>query len=155
MATTPKTIMRAGQRKFYVYDSAVHAGDELGGMTAKKDDDNEDGVYVLASPMQMQYWIDQGLVGTEPKAKLTGSAKDLLKQITRGRSESEDDPPRVPKYSRQMQSGAPMYAGTLAERRRKAQKKAETAKKKDNKAATAAPKKPTPPAPPSSTPPAA
>jgi len=150
MATAPKTIMRAGLRKFYIYDPAVHAGDEFGGLHVKQDDD---GTHILASPLQVQYWIDQCLLGPDPKAKLTGAAKDLLKQVTRGRSESEDDPPRMPKYSKQMQSGAPAFAGTLAERRRKAQKKADMAKKKEAKEgkAAAAPKKPTPPTTPPTT----
>jgi hypothetical protein len=147
-----RTVVRAGQRKFYIYDPAVHAGDELGGMTAKQDDD---GVHIIASPLQVQYWIDQGLLGEEPKDKLSDNSKALLKQITRGRSDSDDDPVRVPKYSRPMQSGAPAYAGTLAERRRKAQKKDQAAKKNGNKTQpakkppmtpSAAPTPPKPPA---------
>jgi hypothetical protein len=137
-----RTVVRAGQRKFYIYDPAVHAGDELGGMTAKQDDD---GVHIIASPLQVQYWIDQGLLGDQPKDKLSDSSKALLKQITRGRSDSDDDPVRVPKYSRPMQSGAPAYAGTLAERRRKAQKKADAAKK--NGKTQQAKKPPAPPTP--------
>jgi hypothetical protein len=140
-----RAMLRAGQRKFYIYDPAVHAGDEFGGITARKDDD---GVHIVASPLQVQYWIDQGLLGDQPKSKLTGAAKDLLKQITRGRSESEDDPVKVPKYSKAMQSGAPTYAGTLAERRRKAQKKDQAAKKKDKGAASKPAPQPKPPTPP-------
>lgn len=144
MAVAARTMVRAGQRKYYIYDPAVHPGDDFGGMAAKKDDD---GVHIIASPLQVQWWIDQGLLGESPKDKLPDSSKALLKQITRGRSESDEDPQRVPKYSRPMQSGAPAYAGTLAERRRKAQKKDQATKKKDKAQAkpAAAAKPPTPP----------
>jgi hypothetical protein len=108
-------------QKFYIYDPAVTPGDEFGGHIVRKDDK---GVHVLIVSQQAQYWIDQGLLGQKPLGELSDTAKAFLKQITRGRSEDNDtDPTRLPKYSKQMQSGAPAYAATLAERRRVAQKK--------------------------------
>jgi hypothetical protein len=104
--------------KFYVYDPAVNVGDELGRLRVREDEDNENGKYILASPMQVQYWIDQGLLGTDPISKLGEASKALLKQITRGRSEDEE-PGRLPRYSKQMQSGEPQFAGTMAAMRRK------------------------------------
>jgi hypothetical protein len=120
-------------QKYFVYDPGVHAGDELGGLRVL---DNEDGLHVLASPLQIQYWIDQGLLGSDPLSKLGDSHKKLLGQITRGRSESDDDPKRVPKYSRRTQSGAPSFAATPAsvrmKERQKAAKKAKAGNGKDN-----------------------
>ena len=50
-------------------------------------DDDDKGNYVLAPYLTMQYWIDSGLVGEKPVGELSGEAKALLAQITRGRSE--------------------------------------------------------------------
>jgi hypothetical protein len=146
-------------QKYYIYDPAVTPGDEFGGLIARKDDN---GVHVLAVLQQVQYWIDQGLAGQKPLGELSDTAKALLKQITRGRSEDNDaNPKRVPKYSKQMQSGSPAYAGTLAERRRAAQKKAKIVKPAATKPdalpslppSSVAP--PSSPLPPKTTPPAA
>ena len=95
-------------QKFYVYDPNVNEGDELGALRVMGGDD---GIHVLAQPSNAQYWIDQGLVGREPLGKLGEGAKKLLAQITRGRSESDDEPKRVPRYARATQSGAPEFAG--------------------------------------------
>jgi hypothetical protein len=128
MAATVHRFMQ----KYYIYDPAVNPGDELGGLRVKKDDK---GTHVLASIIQIRYWIDQGLLGEKPVSELSSAAKNLLKQITRGRSEDNDtDPKRVPKYSRQMQSGAPIYAGVLAERRKYEQKQAKLLKAEHKKA---------------------
>ena len=97
-------------QKFYVYDPSVHLGDELGGLRVIKDDKSED-LHILAMPQQVQWWFDQGLLGREPRSKLSGPGKKFLAQITRGRSENpDDDPARIPKYSRETQSGAPTFA---------------------------------------------
>lgn len=110
-------------RKYYIYDPGVTAGDELGGQMVRVDAD-EKGVYVLAAPIQMQYWIDQGLAGTEPASSLKDEAKEVLKQFTRGRSEDPFElPTRVPKYSRSVQSGAPIFAGQPASVRMKKRQK--------------------------------
>ena len=95
-------------QKLYVYDPSINEGDELGGLRVMGGDD---GIHVLTQATGAQYWIDQGLAGREPLAKLSGGAKTLLAQITRGRSESDEEPTRVPKYSRATQSGAPEFAG--------------------------------------------
>jgi hypothetical protein len=151
-------VQNIRSQKYYIYDPAVSPGDEFGGLIAKQDDK---GVHVLAVSQTMQYWIDQGLAGQKPLGELGATAKALLKQITRGRSEDNDTAPkRLPKYSKQMQSGAPAYAGTLAERRRAAQKKAKSTKSVKKPAETkpdALPPPTTPPAPPApkTTPPAA
>jgi hypothetical protein len=116
----------------------VHAGDELGGLRILEDKDNDGALHVLASPLQIQYWIDQGLLGTGTLDKLSDSQKKLLSQVTRGRSESDDEPRRVPKYSKQVQSGAPQFAGTLAsasgrmKARNKAAKEAKSGKNGKN-----------------------
>jgi len=116
-------------QKYFVYDPGVHAGDELGGLRVH---DGDDGLHVLASPLMIQYWIDQGLIGTDPVSKLKNGAKKLLAQITRGRSESDDDPKRVPRYSRRTQSGAPSFAATPASVRQKERNKARRAAKNGN-----------------------
>jgi hypothetical protein len=115
-------------QKYFVYDPGVHAGDELGGLRVHE---NDDGLHVLASPLMIQYWIDQGLLGSDPLSKLKDGHKKLLAQITRGRSESEDDPKRVPRYSRRTQSGSPSFAATPASARLK-QRKAAAKKAKGN-----------------------
>jgi hypothetical protein len=118
-------------QKYFVYDPGVHAGDELGGMRVH---DSDEGLHVLASPMQMQYWIDQGLLGTSTLDKLSDGHKKLLGQITRGRSESDDDPKRVPKYSKRTQSGSPSFAATPASVRMKERNKAARKAKLGDKA---------------------
>ena len=95
-------------QKFYVYDPNVNEGDEFGGLRVMGSDD---GIHVLTQPTSAQYWLDQGLIGRAPLSQLEGGAKALLAQLTRGRSESDDEPKRVPKYSRATQSGAPEFAG--------------------------------------------
>ena len=97
-------------QKYYVYDPGVTAGDELGGALVRIDED-EKGNYILAAPLTVQWWIDQGLLGAEPVASLSGEGKAALAQFTRGRSEDPfETPTRVPRYSRAVQSGAPSYA---------------------------------------------
>ena len=109
---------------FYIYDPNV--GDDLGGL---KVHDGDDGRHVLASPQMAQYWMDQGLLGREPVSKLSGAAKSLLKQITRGRSEdNESTPKRVPKYNKKIQSGKP--AMVVMKQR---QKKRQQERKQDDK----------------------
>jgi hypothetical protein len=104
-------------QKFYVYDPGVREGDEFGGLRVLPGDD---GLHVLASPMMTQWWIDQGLGGHEPVSKLSGKAKKVLAQITRGRSENPDDKPkRLPKYSKRTQSGAPSLMVPSATKRPK------------------------------------
>ena len=78
-------------QKYFIYDPGVRLGDELGRLRVRIEKE-EDGVFFLATPQQAQCWIDQGLAGKEPLSKLSGAAKSLLKQITRGRSE---DPGRL------------------------------------------------------------
>jgi hypothetical protein len=93
-------------QKYYIYDP--HVGDELGSIRIKTDDD---GKHVLASPTWAQYWIDQGLMGTDPLTKLKEPQKKMLAQVTRGRSTNPDElPPRLPKYSKLSQSGMPRFA---------------------------------------------
>jgi hypothetical protein len=116
-------------QKYFVYDPGLHSGDELGGMRVH---DGDDGLHILASPLQIQYWLDQGLIGTDPLAKLGDSHKKLLAQLTRGRSESDEDPKRVPKYSRRTQSGAPSFAATPASVRMKERNKAARKAKNGN-----------------------
>jgi hypothetical protein len=123
-------------QKYYVYDPNVHAGDELGGLRILEDQDKDGALHVLASPLMIQYWIDQGLLGLATLDDLSDGQKKLLAQITRGRSESDDEPKRVPKYSKQMQSGAPQFAGTLASasgRMKARAKKAKEAKGRDGR----------------------
>ena len=103
-------------RKYFIYDPAVAVGDEVGGLRVM--DEGDDGLHVLAPPQMVQYFRDQGLLGSEPLAKISAAAKTLLAQVTRGRSEDEV-PARLPKYSREMQSGAPAFAGTPARTRLK------------------------------------
>ena len=106
-------------QKFYVYDPNVAEGDEFGALRVMGGDD---GIHVLAQPTNIQYWIDQGLAGRAPLSQASEAGKKLLAQITRGRSESDDEPKRVPRYSRATQSGAPQFAGTTASVRAKASK---------------------------------
>jgi hypothetical protein len=125
-------------QKFYIYDPSVNAGDEFGRLRVLEDDN---GKHVLAPPLTMQYWIDQGLAGNDPLNSLSDNHKKLLAQVTRGRSESDEEPKRVPKYSRAMQSGAPSFALTQqrsasskAKQRRKARELSKgTSKKPEDK----------------------
>lgn len=112
-------------QKYFIYDPGVHAGDELGRLRVLKDEKDDNGVYVLATPQMAQWWIDQGLAGKDPLSKLSGAAKSILAQITRGRSENPDDSPkRLPKYDKRVQSGAPGFALKPASRRvKKGQKR--------------------------------
>jgi len=104
--------------KFYIYDPGVT--DTLGGLTVMHDKDDkgnvkEDTKHVLAVQQQVQYWIDQGLMGDKPVGQIGDKNKKLLAQITRGRSEDNDaEPKRVPRYSKSTQSGAPVFAGQPA-----------------------------------------
>jgi hypothetical protein len=130
-------------QKFYVYDPNV--SDTLGGLRVLQDKDDkgnakDDTNHVLAVSQQVQYWVDQGLMGEKPVGEISASHKKLLAQVTRGRSEDNDaDPKRVPKYDRRTQSGSPAFAATPA--RRKRQKEKQKAKKEGKKPAP----KPTPP----------
>jgi hypothetical protein len=110
-------------QKYYVYDPGLHAGDELGGLRVLEDQDKDGALHVLASPLMIQYWIDQGLIGLEPLDRLGDSQKKFLAQITRGRSEDEE-PKRLPKYSKRTQSGSPSFAATPASVRMKERNKA-------------------------------
>ena len=126
-------------QKYYVYDPALTAGDELGGQRVRIDDDDK-GNYILATPLQVQYWIDQGLLGFQPVGEISDSAKKLLAQVTRGRSENPDDlPTRVPRYDRRTQSGSPSFAGQPAsakkrmDRRRKRKQERQQDRQQDRK----------------------
>lgn len=102
-------------QKFYIYDPNV--GDELGGLRVMDEKDQKGNVregrrHVMAVMQQVQYWIDQGLVGDKPVGEISDKHRKLLEQITRGRSKNNDeDPKRLPRYDRRIQSGAPMFAG--------------------------------------------
>ena len=128
-------------RKFYVYDPGLHAGDELGRLRVVEDDK---GLHVMAPQMTMQYWIDQGIAGLLPLNEVSDAGKKFIAQVTRGRSESDEDPKKLPKYDRQIQSGAPGMGlkVPLSTQRRNAMLKARKKDEKSNK--KAAPKKPEP-----------
>lgn len=136
----------AALRKFYVYDPGLREGDELGRLRVIEDDK---GIHVMAPDMTMQYWLDQGMVGLVPLDEVSESGKKFLAQITRGRSVSDDEPKKLPKYDRQIQSGAPGMAlkVPLSTQRRnemlKSRKKADKDSKGSKKPAHA-PKKPEP-----------
>jgi hypothetical protein len=94
-------------QKYYVYDPGVRANDELGGLRVRDENDGK-GLFVLAAPQMIQYWIDQGLMGEKPVGEISDAGKKLLNQITRGRTENPDEtPPHLPKYDRMIQSGSP------------------------------------------------
>jgi hypothetical protein len=113
MVRTPRIL-----QKFYVYDPNVR--DTFGGLTVKQDKDDKgnpkDGTnHVLAVTQQVQYWIDQGLIGDKPVGEINEAHKKLLGQITRGRSADVDKKPgRIPRYDKRIQSGAPGFAGKPA-----------------------------------------
>ena len=128
--------------KFYIYDSGVELGDELGGLRVREDEGDDKGLYVLAPHLTMQYWIDQGLVGEKPLGELSGEAKGMLAQITRGRSEKPDDrPKRVGRLDKRMQSGAPSLYNQPATVERKKRRKD---RQKDRKKGEKQPKRPEP-----------
>jgi hypothetical protein len=91
--------------------------DTLGGLRVLEDTDDkgkakEGTKHILAVTQQVQYWIDQGLLGEKPVGEISAAHKKLLAQITRGRSEdNEASIPRVPRYDRKIQSGHPGMAG--------------------------------------------
>jgi len=123
---TKQTILQ----KFYVYDPGVNEGDELGGLRVISDDG---GAHVLATLPMVQYWIDQGLLGSESLDKLGDKSKKLLAQITRGRSEDNDTrPTRVPRYNKATQSGERAFAATPASSAARQRAKAQAAKNKKN-----------------------
>ena len=109
-------------QKFYVYDPNVP--DMLGGLRVLTDKDDkggekEDTRHVLAVTQQVQYWIDQGLIGEKPVGEISDKAKKLLAQITRGRSEDNDTEPgagAADTIARTM-SGRPATALAAAPRR--------------------------------------
>lgn len=115
--------MAAYTQPYYIYDPGVTS--ELGGVRVV--DDQKKGKHVLMTPMAAQYWIDQGIVGIKPASELSGPGKDLLKQLTRGRSEDNDaNPKRVPKYNKRIMRGDPLASNIgprAAARRRKARGK--------------------------------
>jgi hypothetical protein len=112
-------------QEYYVYDPSV--SDELGGLQVRK---REKDKFVLATPTMMKYWVDQGLAGLIPLDKLSEEGKQMLAQVTRGRSENPDKRPiRVPRYNKAAQSGSPQFAGGVTFKERQAK----TAKLKKNK----------------------
>jgi hypothetical protein len=120
--------MSAILQKFYVYDPGVRAGEEIGGLRVHAEKDGA--LYVLTVPAAAKWWIDQGLAGAEPLTALSEASRQLVAQVTRGRSENpDDDPPRVPRYSRAMQSGAPAYAASLASPGKRRQQGAKKSKR--------------------------
>jgi hypothetical protein len=105
-------------QKFYIYDPNV--AETLGGLQVLEDRDEKGSIrtntrHVLAVTQQVQWWIDQGLMGEKPVGEISDTAKKLLAQVTRGRSEdNEKRLPRIPRYDRSVQSGAPVFAGQPA-----------------------------------------
>lgn len=146
--------MAAILQKYYVYDPGLHVGDELGRLRVLEDDK---GKHIMAVPEQIQYWMDQGLAGVKPLGELSDSAKKFLDQITRGRSIDNEQPQKLPKYDKQIQSGTPGTAlkqPLSTERRNKMIREKEKSKKtaaSNHKKAEATrkepPKAPTPAAP--------
>ncbi|HET9534279.1 MAG TPA: hypothetical protein VFP43_02900 [Mesorhizobium sp.] len=134
-------------QKFYIYDPNVP--DTLGGLRVLDERDDKGNVkegtrHVLAVGGQVQYWVDQGLMGEKPVGEISSGAKKLLAQVTRGRSEDNDaNPGRIPRYDRKIQSGHPGMAGhpamTSRTKRRKDRKKDKQPKKPEPKAATTSP----------------
>jgi hypothetical protein len=135
-------------QKFYVYDPNVP--DELGGLLVREDKDDKGNVkegtkHVLAVIQQVQWWVDQGILGEKPVGEISAAHKKLLAQVTRGRSEDNDETPkRVPRYDRVTQSGSPLYAGSPGRPKRKPKKDKDKAKKQP-------PSKQPPPRPPGTT----
>jgi hypothetical protein len=120
-------------QKFYIYDPGV--GDEVGGLRVLSDKDDKgnakDGTkHVLAVQPQVQFFIDQGLMGEKPVGEISGAGKKFLAQVTRGRSEDNDtEPKRVARYSKRSMSGSPAFAGVpllsqLRKQKAKGKKKA-------------------------------
>jgi hypothetical protein len=113
-------------QKFYIYDPNVP--EELGGLQVLEDKDDKGNAkegtkHVLAVIQQVQWWVDQGLLGEKPVGEISGAHKKLLAQITRGRSEDNDEAPkRVPRYDKVTQSGSPIYAGRPGREKRKPKK---------------------------------
>ena len=139
-------------QKFYVYDPGV--ADTLGGLQVMQERDDKGNAkegtrHVLAVQQQVQYWIDQGLMGDKPVGEIGDKTKKLLAQVTRGRSDNPDsDPVRVPRYDKSTQSGAPVFAGQPAsaarfKARQQALRKRARGKEKETKPKQQA----TPPAP--------
>jgi hypothetical protein len=125
-------------QKFYVYDPNV--SDTLGGLRVFSDKDDkgnekENTKHVLAVTQQVQYWIDQGLMGEKPVGDIGDKASKLLAQITRGRSTDNDaEPVRVPRYDRRTMSGSPSLAGLpMREQKKRGKKDKKPAKKPEAK----------------------
>jgi hypothetical protein len=132
-------------RPYYIYDPNVP--DTLGGLQVKEDDK---GKFVLATLPMVQYWIDQGLLGDKPFGDVSGAGKKLIAQITRGRSENNNtDLPRLPKYAKASQSGAPAFAlqPLIAQRKKRQDGKKNGKKKPELKLGQSTPAT-TPPPPP-------
>jgi hypothetical protein len=113
MVRTPRIL-----QKFYIYDPNV--SDTFGGLRVLQDKDDKGNPkdntnHVLAVTQQVQYWIDQGVLGDKPVGEISENQKKMLAQITRGRSEDNDKSPgRIPRYDKRIQSGAPGFAGQPA-----------------------------------------
>jgi hypothetical protein len=127
-------------QKFYVYDPNV--SDLLGGLRVIDERDDKGNAkegtrHVLAVQQQVQWWIDQGLLGEKPVGQIGDKGKKLLAQITRGRSEDNDaEPARVARLDRRAQSGHPSLAAAPPRKKKK--------DKKDKKGVAAKPAKTTP-----------
>jgi hypothetical protein len=140
MVRTPRIL-----QKFYVYDPNI--SDTFGGLRVLQDKDDkgnvkDDSNHVLAVVQQVQYWIDQGLIGEKPVGEISAAHKKLLAQLTRGRSEDNDAPlPRIPRYDRKVQSGHPALAGQPGYVQRKNRRKQ---RQQDRKKEGKPPKKPEP-----------
>jgi hypothetical protein len=99
---------------------------------------------VLAVTQQVQWWIDQGLMGEKPVNEISPQHKKLLEQLTRGRSADNDvEPRRAARLSRRLQSGHPALVASTLHRKKKSGKK--NAKKSPSPATTKDLKPPTPP----------
>ena len=130
---------------FYIYDPNV--GDELGGMRVRQDKDGNK--HVLATVPQIQYWLDQGLLGDKPLGQISGPQKELLNQITRGRLENnEDRRKRVPKYNRKVMGGEPSFATLSSSPMHASRKRQKERQKERNKNGKQPPRKPEPKSPP-------
>ena len=133
--------------KFYIYDP--NAPDLLGGLRVMEEKDDKGNVkegrrHVLAVQQQVQYWIDQGLMGEKPVGEISGAHKKLLTQLTRGRSEDNDvEPSRAARLSRRLQSGHPSLVASTIHRKKKSKDKKNA--KKAPAPATKDLKPPTPP----------
>src|SRR4051794_24190126 len=89
MASRPlNAVPRTSTKMFYVYDPAIA---DLGGIKVVPHPEEDKQRIVNLTSRQAQYFIDQGVIGTETPANMSNEGKKLVSQFTNGRNEPKTE----------------------------------------------------------------